>query len=191
MRHARPLLKLLAAAGLALLLAACATGPKITAETVAGADFSGYRTFAFYSPLAMERDGYATPSTERAVAAARREMEARGYVYDAANPDLWVNINAYIVERTDVTTIPEVNYGWYYSYRSQAYVGFPVFTERTDVREYREGTMNVDLVDVDQKRLVWEGMAVGRVAKLPADKRAERIDATIGQIFAQFPHRAQ
>src|SRR5690606_33287944 len=34
-----------------VLLAACATGPRITTEADPEADFSRYRTFGFYSPL--------------------------------------------------------------------------------------------------------------------------------------------
>ena len=36
-----------------LVLAACATGPRITSDVDPSADFARYRTFAFYSPLAI------------------------------------------------------------------------------------------------------------------------------------------
>ena len=65
-------------------LAACATGPTITSDADASANFAQYRTFAFYKPLAIEADGYATLTSGRIKAAARSEMEARGYVYDEA-----------------------------------------------------------------------------------------------------------
>ena len=31
-------------------------------------------------------------------------MERRGYRYSETNPDLWVNINAYMERRTDVSS---------------------------------------------------------------------------------------
>jgi len=83
-----------------------------------------------------------------------------------------------------------VDYGYYYSYRHRAYFSVPYWNERTQVYRYTEGTMNVDLVDAKQKRLVWEGIAVGRVANLRPDQRAQRINSTISEIFANYPHQA-
>src|SRR5688572_3950832 len=104
-----------------LLLAGCVSTPRITSDMDPSADFSRYRTFAFYSPLAVESRGYATPASGIMRSAARREMEARGYVYDESSPDLLVNINAYLSERTDVYSVPEMQYGMYYSYRANSY----------------------------------------------------------------------
>ena len=174
----------------AVLLAGCATGPKITSEADPEANFGKYRTFAFYAPLALEKEGYATPTTDRIKAAARTQMEARGYVYSSERPDLWVNLNAYMQKRTDVTTIPTVDYAYYYSYRARGYFAVPYWRDRTDVHEYTEGTMNVDLVDRESNRLVWEGIAVGRIARLKPEERAARIDATMAEIFARYPYRA-
>jgi hypothetical protein len=188
--HSSSLRRLLAAALLALL-AACATGPRISSDSDPRADFSAYRSFAFYSPLAIEREGYASLVSGRMKAAARAEMEARGYRYSESDPDLWLNINAYMQQRTDVSTIPEVDYAYYYSYRYRGYVAMPYWHDRTTVRRYTEGTMNIDLVDAKRNALVWEGIAVGRVVRNqdPAERDAA-IDATIRDIFSQYPHQA-
>lgn len=180
--------------GLLLLLVAlaagCATGPRISTDSDPSADFARYRTFAFYSPLAVETEGYSTPSSSRMKAAVRRELESRGYVYDEASPDLQVNINAYVDERTDVYSTPQMETALYYSYRARSYVAVPYWTNRTDVYRYAEGTLNVDLVDAREKALVWEGVAVGRMSRLKPAERAARIDSTIADIFAEYPHRA-
>ena len=180
--------------GLALfaLLAGCATGPRISTEADPEADFSRYRTFAFYSPLAIEREGYTSAASERMKAAARAQMESRGYAFTATGkPDLWVNINAFTERRTDVSTMPTVDYAYYYSYRARGYYVVPYWRDRTDVYRYTEGTINIDLVDAARNRLVWEGIAVGRVSnsKDPAQRDA-RIDGAIADIFAEYPYRA-
>ena len=181
----------LLAALLLALLAACATGPRISSDSDPRADFSAYRTFAFYSPLAIEREGYASLVSGRMKAAARAEMEARGYRYSEDDPDLWLNINAYMQRRTDVSTIPEVDYAYYYSYRYRGYVAMPYWRDRTTVHRYTEGTMNVDLVDAGRNALVWEGIATGRATRnQDAASRDAAIDSTIAAIFAQFPHTA-
>lgn len=173
-----------------LLLAACATGPKISSVADPQADFSRYRSFAFYAPLAIESKGYATATSEAIKAAARRQMEARGYRYDPAAPDLWINLGAYLQEKIQVSSIPDVGYDAYYSYRGGGYFVSPYWHEHTTVRTYTEGTLNVDLVDVAQRRLVWEGVAVGTVHKLTPAERAAKIDSAMAGIFAQFPYRA-
>ena len=179
-----------AVVALVLLLAACATGPRITSEVDPQADFASYRTFAFYSPLALEKDGYATPTSERIKAATRAQMESRGYVYSAEQADLLVNINGNVQERTDVTTMPSMDYAHYYSYRARGYVSVPVWRDETYVSQYTEGTLNIDVIDRAQNRMVWEGIAVGRVGKMKPEARAARIDATVADIFASFPYRA-
>ena len=187
----RPVARILGFVALALVLAACATGPRITTEADPEADFSRYRTFAFYSPLAIEPHGYSSAATERMKAAARAQMEARGYVFTTERPDLWLNINAHTQQRTDVTSMPTVDYAYYYSYRARGYYVVPYWRDRTDVHRYTEGTLNVDLVDVERNRLVWEGIAVGRVGRTKdAAARDARIDSTMAEIFAQYPYRA-
>jgi len=182
--------KWLGALGILLLLAGCATGPRITSEVDPSADFGSYRTFAFYSPLAIEGEGYATPATNQIKAETRAQMESRGYVYQERNPDLWVNLNAYMQERTSVSSVPTVDYAYYYNYRARSYVAVPYWRDRTSVQRYSEGTLNVDLVDSRRNSLVWEGIAVGRMARLTPEDRAERTRTTLAEIFARYPYRA-
>lgn len=173
-----------------LLLASCATGPRVTSDVDPSANFGQYRSFAFYSPLAIEGQGYATLTSGRTKEAARRQMESRGYVYDETSPDLWVNLNAYMQEKTDVVSTPEVDYDYYYSYRARRYVAVPTWRDRTDVYKYTEGTLNVDLVDAKQNRLVWTGVAVGRVGRTKPEERGAKIDAAVAEIFLRYPYRA-
>ncbi|GAA4859514.1 DUF4136 domain-containing protein [Luteimonas vadosa] len=172
------------------LLGGCATGLRVSAEADPRADFSQYRTYGFYSPLAVEGDGYATPSSQRMREAVRSQMESRGYSHSAEKPDLLVNINAYVQQRTDVWSSPFVDYGYYYSYRAHRYVVAPYWRDRVDVYRYNEGTLNIDIIDAARNTLVWEGIAVGRATRSrPADRDA-RIDAAIAEIFARYPYRA-
>lgn len=189
--NARPAVRHLILMLLALLLAGCVTSPEYSFDTDPKADFTAYRSFGFYSPLAAEDKGYSTPSTQAMRAAARREMEARGYVYDESAPDLLVNINAFITERTDVIDYPYMGYG-YYGYRGYGYYGYPgtFWGGDTYVRNYKEGTLNIDLVDARGKNLVWEGIAVGRLSNMKSVDRTARINTTIAEIFAYYPHRA-
>jgi hypothetical protein len=173
-----------------LLLAACATGPRVRTDFDPEADFSRYRSYAFFQPLAMEESGYTSYMTERIKAGVRREMEARGYVFDEKSPDLRVNFQGIVQEKTDVYSVPRTDFQYFYSYRARRYYGVPVWYDQTQVSQYREGTLTIDLVDAARTRLVWTGSAIGRVTQQTPQERAAEVDRALASVFMQFPYRA-
>lgn len=176
---------------LAALLSACVTGPRIRTETDPEADFSRYRTWAFYEPIAMEENsGYSTWITDRIKTDVRSAMGARGYTYDAKSPDLKVNFQGIVQERTDVYSTPMVDYQYFYSYRARRYVAVPYWYDQTQVSRYTEGTLTVDLVDAQRNRLVWTGDAIGRVTRKAPQERLQDVDRAIFEIFQRFPFQA-
>ena len=185
-----PFTRWIAIAALLILLAACATGPRIRTDFDPEADFGRYRTYAFYQPLAMEASGYSTFLTDRIKANVRREMEARGYTYAETSPDLRVNFQGIVEERTDVYSTPRVDYQYYYNYRARSYVAVPVWYDQAHVSRYTEGTLTVDLVDAARNRMVWTGDAIGRVTQRTPQERAAHADRAITDIFARYPYRA-
>lgn len=170
-----------------ILLAACATGPRITSDADPTADFSRYDTWAFYEPLAMEQSGYSTYLTNTVKSAIRREMDARGYAFDESSPDLRVNFQGFIAERTDVYSVPRSDVNYYYNYWARSYVAVPVWYDETRIRDYTEGTLSVDVVDAARNHLLWTGAAVGRVTQETAAERAASADAAVHQIFTRLP----
>lgn len=173
-----------------LLVAACATGLRVSTDMDPRADLTRYGSYAFYEPLAMEQSGYSTYLTDQIRASIRREMDARGYRFDPVNPDLRVNFQGIVRERIDVYTIPRTDFGYFYDYRARSYFGFPLWYDDTQVRQYTEGTLTVDLVDAARNHLVWTGSAIGRVTQRTAQERVTAADAAIASIFARFPYRA-
>lgn len=180
---------LLAAATLGL--SACATGPLVRTDYDPTADFALYRTWGFYQPVAMEQAGYSSWISERVRDDVRREMEARGYRYVAEGADLLVNFQGVIEDKTAVWQMPRSDVEWFYSYRHRSYVAVPLWYDETLVRQYREGTLTVDLVDGKRNRMVWTGSASAPL--MPGSKPEKRmagIDRTVAGIFAKYPHRA-
>jgi hypothetical protein len=168
----------------ALLLAACSTAPTVRSERDAGAVFSAYATFGFHEPLGTDKAGYESLVTQALKAATRREMEARGYRYAESGADLLVNFNAQLADRADVQprAMP-VPHPEYYGYRS--YVTWPDYGVVVD--KYQEGTLNIDVVDAQRKRLIWEGVAIGRVTEKVQRNRTEAIDKAVAEIFKAYP----
>jgi hypothetical protein len=186
---ARPL-RLMAPLLAALLAAGCASAPRVSSEASPGADFSAYRTYAFHTPLAAEFQGYSTPDSERMKAAARQQMDARGYTYSESAPDLLVNLDAQLQDRADVLDAPQLQQRIYFSSFDRGYVTSTYWVQRNHVHRYVEGTLNVDLVDAKAKRLVWEGTAVGRMRNAKPEERGPLMDQAMVEIFAQYPHQA-
>ena len=174
----------------AVTLAACATGPRVRTDYDPSADFSQYRTWGWYSPIAMEQSGYSSWISERIKANIQREMAARGYRYDAASPDLKVNFQGVVQDRTDVYSVPRADVQYYWNYRARAYVAFPVWYDEAVVNNYTEGTLTVDLVDAAKNHMVWTGDAIGRVVRSKPEERAADLDASISAIFAKYPYSA-
>ena len=183
-------LRLGAALAIVALLAACATGPRVRTDADPNANFAQYRTWDWYSPIAMEQHGYSTWMSERVKADIEREMTARGYRRATTSPDLRVNFQAAVAERTAVSTMPRSDVTWLWSYRARTYVAVPVWYDQTQVSRYTEGTLTVDLVDARSNRLVWTGDAIGRVMARDPAQRAAQIDQSVAAIFARYPYRA-
>jgi hypothetical protein len=189
--HGRVLLAALAF----LLFSGCAATTSVRIVADPEANLASYRTFAFYEELGTDRAQYASIVSERLKAATAREMEARGYVRAESDPDLLINFSGRLQERLRVTQTPvldplaRVGLGGYYTYRSGLYTPFPVY--ETDVQEYQEGTLNIDLVDARAKRLVWEGVGVRAVSRKTLENIGPALDETVAAIFARFPATPQ
>lgn len=178
------------AAAAALLLVGCATTPKATIRSTvdSSADFSQYRSFGFVEKLGTDTANYESLVSASLKNAARRQLELRGLTYSASSPDLLVNFNGKLDEKLRVTQTPSVTMGMgYYGYRGGIYSTWPMYPQETNVDQYTQGTLNVDVVDARRRQLVWEGVAVGRVTEKTRDNIPAVVDAVMPEIFAKFP----
>ncbi len=175
-----------------LVLAGCASGPTIRVDGDPAVNLAVFRSFAFYDPLATDQPGYSTLLSARLKEATRRELEARGYAYDEAAPDLRINFNVNVLEKSEVRSSPNVSMGvGYYGYRRGMYGAWHGYPYDVETINYRQGTLIVDMVDAARKTLVWQGIAEGRITKKVRDNPAAAVDAAISQIMAGFPARGR
>ena len=165
----------------------CASGPTIRSNFDQDVDLQRFRTFDFLQPLATDRDGYQSFISRDLMAAAEREMTARGFQRSSTNPDLLVNFSANLDERLRVTQTPLSRSSWG-SHRRGFYSTWPGYS--TQVRQYTQGTLGVDIIDASRRQLVWEGVAVGRVTGSDAQNIGPVLDSAVRDIFAKFPARA-
>ena len=176
----------------AALLTACASGPDIRSDYDQSVDFSQYTTYNFFSPMGIENPNYSTIYGSVFREAISREMEARGYVR-SDDPDLLLNVSARLQDKTKVTTYNDPYPMGYYGYRRGFYdpwYGYGYGTQ-THVSQYTEGTVNIDMVDARAKRMVWEGVGVGRLKEGRTNEEVRQaISDGVATMFQGYPFRA-
>ncbi len=151
---------------LAGALVGCASA-RVTTDWDRDARFDGYRTYAWIDTPRMQAMQQATLFDRRLRSAVEDELGAKGLrPSDASEADVLVAYHAGVRERLDVQQ-------WGYAAR------------RTDIREYKEGTLVIDVVDARSRSLVWRGTATGEMSK--PDPSAEKITDAVEKMFATFP----
>ena len=156
-----------------------------------GTDFTTFKTFKIYDGKPVEGDELVKHpiSRKRVFASVEAKMIAMGYkLQESGDPDIFVVIHAGSKEKIQVTNYggsygPYGGYGWY-GHRWGAYG----YGGGTDVYQYDETTLVIDIVDMPEKEMVWRGMGTGIVQEYSdiEDKQAQ-IDLYVGKILDGFP----
>ncbi|WP_129777988.1 DUF4136 domain-containing protein [Peristeroidobacter soli] len=164
------------------LLAACASKPTIRSNVDPTADFSRFQTYGYFDEVTGRKSPYDSFATTYIKNAIDHEMQLRGFE-KSKNPQLLVNTHVQTKDKVQVTETPYG--GGYYGYRYGMY-GWGAGVSTT-VDNYTEGTLNVDVVDVASKKLLWEGIAVGRIHDKARDNPQPAVNEVVSQIFEKFP----
>jgi len=173
-----------------LAVAGCASGPSVRTSYDQGVDFTRFRTFGFFQPLGTDRAGYRSLVSQQLMSAAQRELQARGLQRADSDPDLLVNFNANLDQRLRVTQTPvSTSIRGFYGHRGRFYSTWPMY-QQTQIHQYTQGTLVVDVVDAARRQLVWEGLAVGRVTERTEQNLGPVLDQVVAEIFEQFPLRS-
>jgi hypothetical protein len=177
-----------------LLLVACATGPSITTQVKPNTNFSQYKTWGYTEQLGTDKAGYSTIITSEFKRAVHNEMAARGYVYTTVNPGLWVNFFSNVQNMTEVYSAPGVSIGMYGGYGGYGGgygygLGFggPLYGNNVESRNYKLGTVTIDVVDVASKELIWEGVLEGALTKKAMQNPGAAIQSAVTQIYSKYP----
>jgi hypothetical protein len=185
---ARAAFRSLFALAVAIGLAACASGPQIRVDGDPSANIPAYKTFGYFGSIATDKAGYSTILTGRLKSAATRELEARGYRYSESNPELLINFNVNVVDKTEIYSTPGSSMG-YYGYRSGMYGGWAGYPPEIESRNYRQGTLSIDVVDAARKALVWQGIAEARVTTKMRENPGQTLDTIVTEVLETFPAR--
>lgn len=168
------------------MVAGCSSGPKVRTDADPSANLSSYKTFAFFDHLATDRSAYSSILSNRLKASTQQQLEQRGYQLASADPELLVNFNVNVQDKTDVESTPAMG-GGYYGYRAGMYGMWAGYPQDVRTTHYKTGTLSIDLVDASKRQLVWQGVAEGRIDKSALENPALAIDKVVAEIFAKYP----
>ena len=170
-----------------LLLTACSS---VKYDYDVTQDFSRYRTFDLYAPGHHGRgggeDGLMDTRIRTAVAA---ELQAKGFAREeVADPDFLVACYPVYRKRRYRTTT-RVGFGgggWYRPW------GYRVGTSFSQVHQYREGTLAIEIVDARSNQLVWQGTDEGILTGLDDPERAnDAVASAVRDVLSKFPPQAR
>lgn len=178
----RPLMVLAAA----LLLAACET-LRVGSDHDPAASFSQYHSFAWMPPHTFRHEPANPLVAQRAHDAIEAALAAKGYTLasDPAQADFVVDFTIGAGERTDVRSYPAPYYGpWMWG---GPWWGAPYWGSEVDVRQYREGTISVDIFDAHTHRPVWHGWARKELTRSDIEHSQGSIRKAVDAVLAPFP----
>jgi hypothetical protein len=162
--------------GAILLLSACSS-TSVRFDYERGVDFSQFKTFDFFEvPEDVEADPLVLKRIDRAIA---DQLTAKGLTQSSSDPDLMIAVHTAVKDKVDVT-----NWGYGYAdYYWHGYWGPRYGGGGTQVTQYEEGTLIIDMVDNAEDELIWRGEAS---RALPYNPTAEKIDALIDDVVARI-----
>ena len=173
--------------GAALLLAACTTPPP-QPESMRDpqANFAAYHTYGWQpGPQVDGKDAPLKLLDQNIRAAVAAEMQKRGYVEAATDPDLTIaydTASAQKVESSPVRVGIGVG-GW-----GGGNVGGSVGVSSPSVRNYQEGSLVVHAIDPARNAEVWQGRVSGKMSQGSIDAAA--VQRAVATAMRDFPARS-
>jgi len=173
----------LSACVVALGVVGCTT-MRVGSDYDRNAAFSNYHTFAL---MKREHRGTRNPLViTRTEDAIKEDLTRKGYslASDDKTADFAVDFTIGSRERTDLSSYPPPYAGpWWRG----AWWGGPYWGNNIDVRQFREGTLSIDVFDGQSHRPVWHGWARKELTRSDIAHSEEPIRKAVDSVLARFP----
>ncbi len=173
---------------------------KYVGEADPDVDFTSFKTFGLLS-WDPHNDKEVSPETKKYILQSiKHELETRGYVYKANGADLQVSIFILVNEQTSYSAYSD-HYAGYTGYGAigigvgvgsggagvgVAGVGMTNMYPYSAVKhDYNVGAVVIDLLDHKKKKIVWQGLATGRLAHEQASEGS--VGSDVARLFKTLP----
>jgi hypothetical protein len=152
------------------------------------ADFSSYQTYMWYAGKMPDDDALSkNPLVKKRVGAGiDKALQAKGYKIGSEDAfDFVVVTHAGVKGKTQVSSYGYGGYGYgRYGAGWGGYGGYGT----TDVYQYDETTLVIDIIDSKSKEMVWRGTVTGIVKEnVDQEEQQQRIDAVVERMLDDFP----
>lgn len=178
-----------------LLVAACSNQPSYDIDYAQATDFSRYHTYRWYDDTHASRAAdyrQYNSSDQRVRTYVDRELRQKSFrEVDSGQADFWVN---YSISKQDRMKIE--NFGGYSGTGMHGGVGVGTYgtgvsigySSGPSVKHYKEGTVVLDMIDATSQKIVWRGIAEGRMKTSLTQKDKNRIASEVArEMLADFP----
>ena len=171
------------------LIYSCSPTVKVTSDYDHSANFSVYKTFAFYDLKAQEGQ-INQLNVDRITKAIRSELISKGFTETTSNPDLKVNAVTILKNKTSVSANTDF-YGYGGMYRPYGYWGgggamMGNANTTFNSYDYVDGSLIIDIVSSKTQKLIWQGIGNAQIDSKPSDPE-EFVTNSIKKILAGFP----
>ena len=162
----------------------CAASPvlahKIRVDFDHGIHFSRYKTYRWVDSAGPPLPEPLFPNQlmrERIAALIEEAMAARGFKRVGTGGDLLINYGVQVTEHPEFITFNDgAGPGW----------GWGSGFSTTTVQTIYEGTLVVDMVDANQKKLVFQGTSTQTISSRP-ERNTRKLAKAVNEIFEKYP----
>ncbi len=179
-------MKLLKMTIVILLLAVVTTScnsVRVASDYDQKANFAQYNSYAFFKP-GIDKADISDLDKKRILRAIEDEMAAKGFT-KSEDPDVLVSIFTKTKENINIYQNNMMGYGYGWGWHPWFWGAGQNTVNRTS-----EGTLYIDLIDADQKELVWQGMGTAALAS-DVDRKQKRINQIVGEILQEYPPKTR
>ncbi|HEY3353945.1 MAG TPA: DUF4136 domain-containing protein [Polyangia bacterium] len=152
----------------AVLLVVSGCGASVNSTMAPNVNLSQYRTFGWYTPATGAKPQSLADQEIRA--ALQRSLAAKGIVEaTTGKPDFLVAYHTIMQQEA----APDYGYGYYGGWGGDAYT-------------YTQGTLVVDFIDPQQRKVFWRGTA-SQVVNDPNNVDRKKLDDAVSKLVKQYP----
>ncbi|MFQ5995671.1 MAG: DUF4136 domain-containing protein [Acidiferrobacterales bacterium] len=120
-----------------------------------------------------------------------KQLAAQGFVKRSSAADFYIGYHLALEKRLAVSTMNSyygyrAGWGWNYG------AGTGVLGPESYTYEYEQGSLILDIVKPDTRKLIWRGSAQAEVNETASsDKKQKQIDEAVRKMLAHFPPKSR
>ena len=171
--------------------AGCADTPTYQVDFDQNFGFSEYKTFRWYDDDHASRESQyrrMNSSDQRVRNVASQELMQRGYREGVrGQADFWINYHVTKRQTQKISGQPEGMHGGVgvSNYGKSVSIGY---SSGSSVKTYEDGTAIFDVIDVRSGKIVWRGVAEGRLKNKMSKADKEALTVTVlHELLSRFP----